>query len=87
MARRCPICWRDAPEGATFCPFDGTTLDDSPSLRALRVHESNRSGAILGGRYRITGFVDKGATARVYLAYDLKDHRAVAPLSTNPVMR
>ena len=33
---------------------------------------------MLGGRYRIEGFVDKGATARVYLADDLRDGKKVA---------
>jgi eukaryotic-like serine/threonine-protein kinase len=35
------------------------------------------AGAILGDRFQIKGFVNKGATSRVYMAEDVRSHEAV----------
>jgi eukaryotic-like serine/threonine-protein kinase len=43
----------------------------------FRPVESRQSGALLGGRYQICGFLTKGATSRVYLAEDLATREAV----------
>ncbi len=78
MTTKCPGCGRLAPEGASFCPYDGGALPTRRGPVVRRVKKSGRAGAVLGGRYRIQGFVDKGATARVYLADDLETGHKVA---------
>ncbi len=80
-ARRCPHCSREVPPRAAFCPYDGVPLErgrSSAKHSALRSHTTRSSGAIIDGRYRIEGFVDRGATARVYLAEDLASQKKVA---------
>lgn len=42
------------------------------SLEDFRAQPTDLEGAVLGGRYRIVGFVGRGATADVYLAEDLE---------------
>lgn len=40
--------------------------------------QSQRSGAVLAGRYQVRGFLERGSHARVYLAEDLTTHGPVA---------
>ena len=49
--------------------------------------QTGQTGAILAGRYRILGFVSKGATARVYLAEDLETTDVVAVKMFAPAVR
>jgi eukaryotic-like serine/threonine-protein kinase len=65
----CPLCHRDVAEAAAFCPYDGAPIV-SPSTLATR--KTGMAGAIVGDRFKIRGFLNKGATARVYLADDLE---------------
>ena len=79
MTSTCPHCHRTVPTGAAFCPYDGLALPRrSIAPPARKPQATQQSGAVLGGRYRIEGFVDKGATARVYLADDLLEQKKVA---------
>jgi serine/threonine-protein kinase len=62
------------PEGAAFCPRDGAPIEAWPGAFAgFEARQSRYTGALLDGRYEIHGFVDQGATSRVYLA---EDHQA-----------
>jgi eukaryotic-like serine/threonine-protein kinase len=78
-----------------FCPFDGTELEASssavrpnrPSLGGFETKDTGMTGALLNGRYKIVGFVSKGATARVYLAEDVNDHGVVAVKMFAPAVR
>jgi serine/threonine-protein kinase len=57
------------PDGLTTCPACGDPL--RARRPALAGTTTRSSGLILDGRFKIQGFVDKGATARVYVAEDL----------------
>jgi serine/threonine-protein kinase len=85
MLKSCPSCQRVLPPEMAFCPHDGTPLDpiarahpSAASFRGFVARATRYSGAILDGRWQIHGFINKGATARVYLAEDLREHEAVA---------
>jgi serine/threonine protein kinase len=50
----------------------------SASLSEFRPSESQLTGLVLGGRYKVHGYLTRGATARVYLAEDLQQSLPVA---------
>jgi len=84
---RCPKCHKSVPNGAQFCPFDGSRLPRSKSSAmrtAVRAKTTTSTGAVIGDRYRIERFVDRGATSRVYLAEDLHTQSMVALKVFNP---
>jgi serine/threonine-protein kinase len=84
-----------------FCPFDGVAVvasdDDEPppstrgevinTFEGFSPRATRFTGMIVGGRYRIVGFVNKGATARVYLAEDLEGSGIVAIKLYAPAVR
>lgn len=49
-----------------------------PSLDEFSPAESQLTGMLLGGRYKVHGYLTRGATARVYLAEDLIEKLPVA---------
>ena len=76
----CPRCHREVMDTWAHCPWDGETLTplaDPISMGSLHHKMTGMAGAIIGGRFQIKGFVNKGATARVYLAEDIKNRHAV----------
>jgi serine/threonine-protein kinase len=50
----------------------------SASLHEFRPSESQLSGMVLGDRYKVHGYLTRGATARIYLGEDLREHVPVA---------
>ncbi len=77
---KCPRCDREVNETWAHCPWDGEPLEplaDPISTGSLHHKMTGMAGAIIGGRFQIKGFVNKGATARVYLAEDIKSKQAV----------
>ncbi len=52
------------------CPFDGATLT-ARFLDFIPHQKSRQSGAILADRYQLSGELDRGGTARIFLAEDL----------------
>lgn len=94
MPKSCARCRRELPDHMRFCPFDGAELEaSSETPRGLRAiggfesKETGQAGAILLGRYKILGFVSKGATARVYLAEDAQTDGVVAVKMFAPAVR
>lgn len=90
MPKYCARCRRELPDHIRFCPFDGSEVETATaSTRTIGFapKDTRFTGAILQGRYRILGFVSKGATARVYLAEDLEDDRVVAVKMFAPAVR
>ncbi len=75
---RCPKCHRFLPEGFKFCPYDGSTTVDRMDPSMLRAEPTKIRDKMLGDRFRIRGFVGKGAMARVYLAEDERSGMPVA---------
>jgi eukaryotic-like serine/threonine-protein kinase len=73
----CPLCLRPSLEKGTFCPVDGERLVAPRARGALATQETELMGLVVGERYRIRGYVNSGATARVYLAEDLRSHEPV----------
>lgn len=78
MPKSCPRCLRVLPADTAFCPHDGASLVplDPADARAARfagfaAKATRFTGAVLDGRWQIHGFVDRGATARLYIAEDL----------------
>jgi serine/threonine-protein kinase len=85
MLKDCPRCERVLPGEMAFCPHDGAPLGvvdpahpRAAGLRAYAARVTRSSGAVLDGRWQIHGFINKGATARVYLAEDLTNRQLVA---------
>ncbi len=85
MLKSCPACQRVLPADMAFCPDDGSalvaadpTLPSAVRLSGFAARATQHTGAVLDGRWRIHGFVNRGATARVYLAEDLREHDVVA---------
>ncbi len=75
---RCPQCHRFLPEAFRFCPYDGSATTERVDPASLRAEPTRIRGKVLGGQYRIRGFVGKGAMARVYLAEDERSGMPVA---------
>jgi len=74
----CARCHREYEDDAVFCPYDGDRLVASRKVESLRARPTRQTGAVLGERYEVRGFIGKGAMARVYLAEDLETHQPVA---------
>lgn len=74
----CPRCRQQFSGARAFCTVDGERLIPDVSFSAYKPTKTGRVGAVLGGRYRVRGFVSKGATARVYLAEDMLSGQPVA---------
>lgn len=96
MPKSCARCRRELPDHMRFCPFDGSELEGgsgmSPrarpsSLGGFEAKETGLTGAMLLGRYKVLGFVSRGATARVYLAEDTRGGGVVAVKMFSPVVR
>ncbi len=75
MTDACVGCGRTVEPTNAFCPFCGLPLKP---IGGFRPQHTRHTGAVLGGRYRVHGFVARGATARVYLAEDLRTRALVA---------
>jgi serine/threonine-protein kinase len=76
----CPRCHREVDQTWAHCPWDGEPLDpvaEAVATGSLHHKMTGMAGAIVGGRFQIKGFVNKGATARVYLAEDIKNRQPV----------
>lgn len=56
----------------------------SASLHEFRPSESQLSGTVLGNRYKVHGYLTRGATARIYLAEDLLENVPVAIKMLSP---
>lgn len=54
------------------------------SFGQFKPQSSQLSGAVLGGRYKIHGFLSEGATSRVYLAEDVQTGSAVVVKMLTP---
>jgi serine/threonine protein kinase len=76
----CPRCHRELEDTFEFCPYDAEPLKrpaEHVSFGALDHKKTGMAGAMISGRYQIRGFVNKGTTARVYLAEDVRSHEQV----------
>lgn len=76
----CPRCRREVSDTWAHCPYDGEPLEpvaEPLSTGAIHHKMTGMAGAIIGGRFRIRGFVNKGSTARVYLAEDIHERGPV----------
>jgi serine/threonine-protein kinase len=67
---RCPKCHRFYPPEYLFCPYDGSSVVERIEVGSMQADPTRISNKVFAGRYRIRGFVGKGAMARVYLAED-----------------
>jgi eukaryotic-like serine/threonine-protein kinase len=75
----CPRCHRLYDDNATqFCPYDGTSIVDTPRIQSIRTLLTSDAGTLVGGRYAIRGLLGKGSMARVYLAEDTVTGEPVA---------
>jgi serine/threonine-protein kinase len=90
---KCPKCHRYYPGEYSFCPYDGTSVVERIDPSTLRSDPTRIHDKVFAGRYRIRGFVGKGAMARVYLAEDERTGQPVAvkvlepPYRTDPSVR
>jgi serine/threonine protein kinase len=73
----CPLCLRQSFEKGPFCPHDGKRLVASRDHGLLETKAPELMGTLVGERYRIRGYVNSGATARVYLAEDVSSRETV----------
>ncbi len=68
--QHCPRCARAFDASVSACPFDGAKLT-ARFLDFIPHQKSRQSGAILADRYQLSGELDRGGTARIFLAEDL----------------
>ncbi len=59
-------------------PQTADELEPGSPFSSFAAKQSQRSGAILAGRYQVRGFLERGSHARVYLAEDLSTGSPVA---------
>jgi serine/threonine protein kinase len=69
---------QERPAPTAQRPSDPGVERRSASLHEFRPAESQLTGMVLGNRYKVHGYLTRGATARVYLAEDLIDDVPVA---------
>ena len=74
----CPRCHRHYPEEYKFCPVDGEATLEAPDPSRIPSRPTLSGDALIARRYRIEGFIGRGAIARVYLAEDTETGRPVA---------
>lgn len=74
----CPRCHRQYAPAEKTCRYDGAPLSAGSRIDLLSAKHSRETGALLGDRYHVRGFIGKGGMARVYLAEDLKTSEPVA---------
>jgi eukaryotic-like serine/threonine-protein kinase len=74
----CPRCHRQYPEDFRFCPVDGEATLRAADPRRVRSSPTRITDSLLGRRYRIHGFIGRGAIARVYVAEDTETNNLVA---------
>jgi serine/threonine-protein kinase len=74
----CPRCFRRFETDHLFCSHDGERLGTALEVARTIARPSKIAGTLFGERYRVLGFVGKGAMARVYLAEDERTHQPVA---------
>jgi eukaryotic-like serine/threonine-protein kinase len=74
----CPRCHRFYTGTESTCQYDGARLTAQTRIELLSSKHSRETGALLGDRYHVRGFIGKGGMARVYLAEDLKTSEPVA---------
>jgi len=90
---KCPKCHRYYPAEYVFCPYDGKAVVERIEVSTLPSDTTRIRDKVYAGRYRIRGFVGKGAMARVYLAEDEQTGQPVAvkilepPYRTDPGVR
>ena len=84
---KCPKCHRFYPGEYAFCPYDGSAVVERIDPGTLRSDPTSISDKVFAGRYRIRGFVGKGAMARVYLAEDERTGQPVAIKVLEPPYR
>lgn len=75
---KCPVCHRFLPTEFRFCPYDGASAVERIEVASIRSDPTRVQGKLFAGRYRVRGFVGKGAMARVYLAEDEVSGQPVA---------
>lgn len=83
----CPRCHRELPLTFRYCPHDGEPTTEHRDVERVAVRETRLGDQVLGRRYRVRGFIGKGAIARVYLAEDEKTGRPVAVKVLEPLHR
>lgn len=66
----CHRCHRRFGDEYLFCPHDGEKLGHAPDLERLQAQHSERTGALIAGRYRVRGLIGQGGMGHVYLCED-----------------
>jgi eukaryotic-like serine/threonine-protein kinase len=74
----CQRCHRRFGDDYLFCPHDGEKLGDAPDLERLETQPSERTGALIAGRYRVRGLIGQGGMSNVYLCEDQTSRSPVA---------
>jgi serine/threonine-protein kinase len=70
MPTRCSHCDVRLPAGAAVCPSCSTPVDGAIPVQP---RPTRFTGARLGGRWEVLGYIASGATSRVYTARDATD--------------
>ncbi|MDP1892326.1 MAG: protein kinase [Gemmatimonadaceae bacterium] len=78
VARCCPSCDGEVPAGALSCPTCGAISPPPTSSRSDTEGIARRIQSVVGARYAIERTIGRGGMAIVFLAQDLRHHRAVA---------
>jgi len=82
LCLRCHRRYSDA--SYLHCPYDGGALVARLTVDQVKSHPSSRAGIVLGGRYRVTGLLGRGAMAHVLLAEDMSSQEPVAVKVLSP---
>ncbi len=84
MAKQCPECRFDNPEGTLFCGKCGTRLDPPDVHEAIPTktietpQEELTTGSTFAGRYQIIEELGKGGMGKVYKVLDTKINEKIA---------
>jgi serine/threonine protein kinase len=84
---KCPTCHRFYPEEYRFCPYDGAPVVERIEVASIPSNPTRVNDKVFAGRYRVRGFIGKGAMARVYLAEDELTGKPVAVKVLEPPYR
>src|SRR5690349_3226636 len=84
--KRCPVCAKNYPNDANFCPMDAAKLEVIPTGAVAPVAAPAADASLVGGRYQMGERLGGGHTGEVFRARDVQSGADVAVKIVGPTV-